>query len=117
MVLRLMAVRFPQVRLVHQNYIYSDPPASGTQGLTEEELKDVERINLFKEKGWSYASEHTTKPATIAWTVASSPMSLLAWVSGLQSHSTLASIWLMAKDELVDRRKVPCVDRQRPIFG
>ena len=47
--------------------------------LTDTEKQGLERSAWFISQGHAYAEEHATKPATIGFALASSPVALLAW--------------------------------------
>jgi microsomal epoxide hydrolase len=50
-----------------------------SDGLTPEELQQLERTNTWRKTGLAYALEHGTRPATIGLVVSSNPLALLAW--------------------------------------
>lgn len=49
------------------------------EGLSEKEIRGVERYSNFGSVGNAYAREHGTRPATIGLVLSSSPIALLAW--------------------------------------
>lgn len=60
------------------------PPAhvdqDNTEGVTEQELAQLDKYNAWKATGSAYAMEHATRPATIGLVLSASPLALLAWV-------------------------------------
>lgn len=61
------------------------PPPAGidrddTEGLTEQELEQLEKDKQWKATGLAYALEHATRPATIGLVLSTSPLALLAWI-------------------------------------
>ena len=47
--------------------------------LSDTDKQGLERSKWFITDGHAYAMEHATRPATIGYAVASSPVALLAW--------------------------------------
>lgn len=47
---------------------------------SERERKDLERAALFRSKGSGYFEEQTTCPQTLGYSLADSPVGLLAWI-------------------------------------
>jgi microsomal epoxide hydrolase len=47
--------------------------------LSDSDKKGIERGKKFGQEGSAYSAEHRTRPATIGYAVASSPVALLAW--------------------------------------
>jgi hypothetical protein len=48
--------------------------------LTEKEKAGLERWKWFTEKGRGYGAEQTTQPQTLGYSLADSPVGLLAWI-------------------------------------
>lgn len=91
---------------------YREAPA----GFDEARLTDWEARGLAKTRqtlatGIAYAMEHATRPSTIAYTLAASPISLLAWCAR-SPPLTPASI---ADATAQDRGKAARMDRRRPV--
>lgn len=51
-----------------------------TFNLDEKDLKGLQKNKRFTKDGRGYSMMHSTRPATIAHVVASSPVALLAWI-------------------------------------
>ena len=69
------------MKAVHLNFcLMPDPGDVPESAYSEREKQGLERAAWFKKLGSAYALEHATKPATLAFTVGSNPLSLLAWV-------------------------------------
>ena len=47
---------------------------------TEQEKHGLTRTALFRSKGYGYMHEQTTKPQTLGYSLADSPVGLLAWI-------------------------------------
>ena len=47
--------------------------------LTEADKRGLERSEWFASDASAYAAQHATRPATIGYAIASSPVALLAW--------------------------------------
>ena len=48
--------------------------------LTDAERKGLQRTNEFFTQGSGYSAEHSTKPQTLGYSLADSPIGLLAWI-------------------------------------
>jgi microsomal epoxide hydrolase len=61
--------------------VHTGPPkeAEGVE-LSDADKKGLERTQWFLTKGVAYACEHATRPATISFALASSPIALLSWI-------------------------------------
>ncbi|KAL8763460.1 MAG: hypothetical protein Q9194_007344, partial [Teloschistes cf. exilis] len=55
-------------------------PAASTSSLTPLERTGLDRTNWFTTQGMGYSSLQSTKPQTLAYSLASSPCGLLAWI-------------------------------------
>lgn len=56
------------------------PEGITDDGITELEMRGLERSDEFKRLGSAYALQHATKPSTIGFVLAANPLSLLAWL-------------------------------------
>lgn len=88
---RIMGVLYPQhVLASHINLVRANPPSFSSQpalalqhALTpysESEKIGLERSNWFTTEGQAYRQLHATKPQTLSYAFASSPVALLAWI-------------------------------------
>lgn len=80
---RYMACRYEECKISHFNFMMLklDTPALVSTPLQNETDKAfVERYIKFQKTGMGYALEHGTRPSTIGFTVAASPLSLAAWI-------------------------------------
>ncbi|KAH8078649.1 hypothetical protein HD553DRAFT_143594 [Filobasidium floriforme] len=82
---RFMAIRFDECQAVHFNMVPTGPPTildavAAPIILSDSDKKGIERGKKFGQEGSAYSAEHRTRPATIGYAVASSPIALLAWV-------------------------------------
>ncbi|KAF9266802.1 alpha/beta-hydrolase [Marasmius fiardii PR-910] len=65
----------------HTNVLVGSPPESGSpETYTEAEKAGLDRWKWFTEKGTGYMHEHNTQPQTIGYSLADSPVGLLAWI-------------------------------------
>ncbi|KAJ4364751.1 hypothetical protein N0V95_000698 [Ascochyta clinopodiicola] len=83
MVSRVIAATYDECKGMHLNFMLNtgiQEKASDDDKLTEQEEKGLKRMEKFFAKGRAYASEHGTKPATIGFAMASSPIAQLAWI-------------------------------------
>lgn len=53
---------------------------SNLEGVTAQELAQLDKFKAWRAKGSAYAMEHATRPATIGLVLSASPLALLAWV-------------------------------------
>jgi len=89
---RTMSLLYPDSCLAtHFNMDVGDPPSSlkSTQpnnphplpsNPTPREVAGVERTKWFTQEGYGYNMQQGTKPQTIAYALADSPLALLAWI-------------------------------------
>lgn len=89
---RLMGARYPRhVLASHVNFVrVTDPPTllkspgqyvkHAVTPYTEAEKHGVERSQWFRKKGFGYNLEQSTRPHTLGFALADSPVALLAWI-------------------------------------
>lgn len=80
---RVIAARYDECKGMHLNFMLNtgiQDQASDDDKFTEQEKRGLERKEKFFAKGRAYAHEHATKPATIGFAMAASPVAQLAWV-------------------------------------
>ncbi|KAF2691190.1 alpha/beta-hydrolase [Lentithecium fluviatile CBS 122367] len=88
---RIMGVLFPEhVLASHINMIRANPPSFSSHPVlaaqhavtpyTVAEQKGMERSQWFQTEGQAYRQLQATKPQTLAYAFASSPVALLAWI-------------------------------------
>ena len=76
---RVLAVSYPGCKAMHLNFNNMYEPASKPE-IDDWDRKLIEKAQTFIKTGAAYAQEHGTRPATIGFTLASSPLALLAWI-------------------------------------
>lgn len=67
-------------RSVNMAPLRADLPALKNIQLNERDQSRLKRFHEFNNTGSGYALEHATRPATIGFALAASPMALAAWV-------------------------------------
>lgn len=88
---RAMGLRYPDhVRASHLNYMHTNAPSWTGQPLlalqhaitpyTAGDLAGRQRTQQFQQSGRGYSAEQSTKPQTIGYSLADSPVGLLAWI-------------------------------------
>ncbi|KAF2856329.1 alpha/beta-hydrolase [Plenodomus tracheiphilus IPT5] len=88
---RIMGVLYPShVLASHINMVRAKPPTFATQPAlalqhavtpyTEAETKGIERSDWFLDQGQAYRLLQATKPQTLSYAFADSPVALLAWI-------------------------------------
>ncbi|KAK3940175.1 alpha/beta-hydrolase [Diplogelasinospora grovesii] len=88
---RLMGVNFPSHCLAsHMNLIMAKPPTFSRSPLqflkflvtpfTPQEREGLARTKWFREEGFGYNMEQSTKPHTLGFGLSDSPVALLAWI-------------------------------------
>ncbi|KAJ4983262.1 putative epoxide hydrolase [Stagonosporopsis vannaccii] len=80
---RVVAARYDECKGMHLNFMLNagiEDKAGDGDKITEQEEKGLKRKEEFFTKGRAYAHEHATKPATIGFAMASSPVAQLAWI-------------------------------------
>ena len=83
-------VHFPTVRNTHIVSFSSQPPSPFKEPLsfiaflwtpwTEKEKEGLERTKWFQTRGRGYSAEQGTQPQTLGYSLADSPVGLLAWI-------------------------------------
>lgn len=81
-VARILGANFPSCKAAHVNMcsIGGSPTDVPEGSINEAEMAAMKRGGTWVEHGTAYAKEHGTRPATIGFVLASSPLALLAWV-------------------------------------
>ncbi|KAI1620733.1 microsomal epoxide hydrolase [Exophiala viscosa] len=88
---RAMSLLYPQhCRATHLNMDAADPPTflkhpflaieAALRPLSEREKQGVARSEWFEKEGFGYNLQQRTKPQTLAYGLADSPVALLAWI-------------------------------------
>jgi hypothetical protein len=86
-----MAYFYPKsCKATHTNFARPNPPTmasnpalfleSQATPLTEAEKKGEAHSKWFADEGMGYYGQHATKPQTLGYSLADSPVGLLAWV-------------------------------------
>ncbi|KEF61011.1 uncharacterized protein A1O9_02575 [Exophiala aquamarina CBS 119918] len=65
---------------VNFSMMWTEPAGVDPKEVNDEERAGVERMQRWMVDGSAYSVEHRTRPATIGFALAASPLSLLAWV-------------------------------------
>lgn len=80
-----LAVLYPQdVAAVHLNYVsagFQPPTGPGQSPLTAEENEFFDRVSRFSAEEGAYSALQATKPQTLSYALADSPIGLAAWIS------------------------------------
>jgi microsomal epoxide hydrolase len=58
---------------------WEQPAGVNEAEVNEAEKKGLQRMQTFFATGSAYSQEHGTRPATIGFVLASSPLAVLAW--------------------------------------
>ena len=88
---RALGLLYPSAcRASHINYIHAGPPTwakhpllalqHATTPYSDREKKGLARRDWFMTEGSGYRMEHATKPQTLGYSLADSPVGLLAWI-------------------------------------
>ncbi|KAF2190478.1 epoxide hydrolase 1 [Zopfia rhizophila CBS 207.26] len=78
---RTIAATYKECKAMHLNFMFMSKPDNVSENaLSELEAKFIHRLHDFQATGNAYGREHGTRPATIGHALASSPVSLLAWI-------------------------------------
>ncbi|KAK1760431.1 alpha/beta-hydrolase [Echria macrotheca] len=106
---RLIGHLYPDACLAsHLNYIRADPPSltkhpllylQSLLPLSAAEKAGLERTAWFREQGYGYNIEQSTRPSTVGAALADSPVALLAWIYEKLHDWTDAYPW--ADDEIL----------------
>ncbi|KAJ7082960.1 Alpha/Beta hydrolase protein [Mycena epipterygia] len=67
----------------HTNMVVGAPPADASESaaeLTPKEQAALERVKWFRSRGSGYSGQHSTQPQTLGYSLADSPVGLLAWI-------------------------------------
>jgi hypothetical protein len=68
------------------------PPGANESEINDAERQGLERMQHLTATGSAYAQEHGTRPATIGFVLASSPLALLAWYVGSRGSAVNADV-------------------------
>lgn len=78
---RTLAAKYDCCKAMHLNFCNMNQPANvPMSALSDEDRHLLQRGETFKTMGTAYAMEHGTRPSTIALTLSSNPLALLAWI-------------------------------------
>ncbi|KAF9873811.1 hypothetical protein CkaCkLH20_08545 [Colletotrichum karsti] len=79
---RILAETFDGCKAFHMNGLFAtkETPPNDMEGYTEEDKQRIANAQAFFATGTGYSVMHQTKPGTVGFTVASNPLSLLAWI-------------------------------------
>lgn len=103
-----------RVKASHVNMIRADPPKYSTNPwlatkhalspYTDREKKGFERNKWFGKEGRGYNLEQSSKPQTIGYALADSPVALLAWIYEVCSPflSFLSPTWFNLLTHLLE---------------
>lgn len=81
-VARVLAAEHEACKAVHLNFgiMLKEPRGIDERSITDGEKIGLQRAEKFKSTGSAYALLHATRPSTISFALASSPLALLAWI-------------------------------------
>lgn len=65
--------------IVNFSMTWTEPEGVNQDDVNDEERAGVERMQKWMVNGSAYSVEHRTRPATIGFSLAASPLALLAW--------------------------------------
>ncbi|KAK4940405.1 hypothetical protein LTR10_019511 [Elasticomyces elasticus] len=79
---RILSAKHDACKAIHLNFSMDleQPEGVNEADINDAEKKGLKRMRGFIETGSAYAQEHGTRPATIGFVLASSPLALLAWI-------------------------------------
>ncbi|KAJ6584890.1 putative epoxide hydrolase [Mycena capillaripes] len=78
---RILVAEHANCKAAHLNLCYtSEPPNGDRSTLSPLEHAGILRCEEFFRSGSAYSREHATRPSTISFVLASSPLALLAWI-------------------------------------
>lgn len=95
-----MGLLYPErVKASHLNMIRANPPKYSKNPIlaaqhsispyTDREKTGLDRGRWFTREGRGYNLEQSTKPQTIGYALADSPVALLAWIYEVRSRSSI----------------------------
>lgn len=65
---------------IHLNMVVAAPPSEVTASPTEEEQAAFARLTWYQNKDNGYATQHRTRPQTLGYGLADSPVGQMAWI-------------------------------------
>ncbi len=65
---------------IHVNMAVATPPKEVMESPTEEEMAGLARLGQYRDTGSGYSTEQRTKPQTIGYALADSPVGQMAWI-------------------------------------
>ncbi|KAJ6557413.1 Alpha/Beta hydrolase protein [Mycena vulgaris] len=78
---RVLISQYANCKAIHMNFCYmTEPPNFDASTLSERDSALIARRAEFVRSGSSYSFEQATRPATLGFVLASSPLALLAWI-------------------------------------
>ncbi|KAK7048295.1 putative epoxide hydrolase [Favolaschia claudopus] len=78
---RILVAEHTNCKAVHMNFCYmTAPPNFDNSSLSASDHRKIARSNVFVTSGNSYSLEQATRPSTLSFALASSPLALLAWL-------------------------------------
>ncbi|KAK7040649.1 hypothetical protein VNI00_009554 [Paramarasmius palmivorus] len=83
LITRVMAATYgsQHIKAWHSNIPMAMPPANPNPAeYDEDDVRALERARWFQEKGSGYFQEQSTQPQTLGYSLADSPVGLLAWI-------------------------------------
>ncbi|KAK7052889.1 hypothetical protein VNI00_004209 [Paramarasmius palmivorus] len=97
------------VKAWHTNspFLSTPPEGADPSTYTERDLKALERSKWFWEKGSGYFKEQATQPQTIGYSLADSPVGLLAWIYEKLVVWTDSYPWEDDEGKLFSRVRLP----------
>jgi microsomal epoxide hydrolase len=79
----LLGAGYPQhVKAIHLNLVSAPPPdlADPREGLTADEIAELDRVEAFARTEFAYQQLQRTKPQSLAYGLTDSPAGLAAWI-------------------------------------
>ena len=76
---RILATTDDSCKAMHLNFNIMSKPKDLESNLDEEDEQCITKAEAFGKMGSAYALEQGTRPATIGFVLASSPLAVLAW--------------------------------------
>ncbi|KAL7910616.1 Alpha/Beta hydrolase protein [Trichoderma velutinum] len=82
MLARIMSKKYRECKALHVNMLTLNPGETvpSSDGVSVQELQEMQRTEEWAQTGLAFALEHGTRPATVGLAIASNPLSLLAWI-------------------------------------